>query len=168
MNESSKETEAASYAVTASEAWTWDASQLAELNRHLDKPFGEVELFNRCLAFALWQTGHPVEFWSVGAGWEASTRPLWAEFGRYRVLPKPEPLVLPSIDWSAVSPRLQWLTQDLSGVMIVFERKPSPNEENGSWSAGFCGHMTHADNFSSAKYGRGNWRKLIVQRPEVV
>lgn len=162
MTESSKATEAASYAITASEAWDWNESQLAELNRHLDKPFGEVERFNQALAFTLWMDGHPIGRMTGGEWHECN--PVWYRDARYCVLPKPEPLVLPSIDWSHVAPKWTWLAQDSSGSAFIHERMPV-TETSTVWHGG--GSFAHAMHFASFKPGTGDWKKLIVQRPEV-
>lgn len=90
MNESSKATEAASYATTASEAWNWNESQLAELNRHLDKPFGEVERFNQALAFTLWMDGHAVQGRIFSDAEWRECRPTWSARIHYRILPRRE------------------------------------------------------------------------------
>ena len=90
MNESTQQTQAASYAVTAYEACAWDASQLAELNRHLDKPFGEVERFNQALASTLWMDSHRVEFTDDSGVWLHAEWPTWQRELRYRILPKRE------------------------------------------------------------------------------
>lgn len=158
------EIQAASFAKECIDQWPWTDEQLNALNMHLDKPFGEVELFHRCLAFALWQRGHSVAFrngWSTSKDWQPVDLPTWQPETSYLIRPIP---LLPSIDWNAVSPRLKWLTQDLSGVMVLFEKKPYANTFNGSWTTNCAGHLTHADNFVSAKQGRGHWRDLIVER----
>lgn len=164
MNESSKATQAASFAVESAEAWDWTASQLAELNRHLDKPFGEVERFNQALAFTLWMDGHEVE-WQYGAnGWILGANIAWNPVTRYRILPKPKVIVPPSIDWSHVQPIWKWLTQDKYETPLLFAEKPEVFGNH--WGTGMrCVLGTH---FASFKPGKGDWKKLIVQRPEGV
>ncbi|MEX3961050.1 hypothetical protein AB4Y42_02350 [Paraburkholderia sp. EG286B] len=157
--------EAASFAKESVDQWSWTPEELAPFNAKLDKRFGEVDLCDQALAFALWKTGHPIQYRDADGIWHTMKQPLWGALAVYRLLAKAEAMAMPSIDWSAVSPRLKWLTQDLSGVMILFEKKPYANTHNGSWTTGCVGHLTHADNFASAKQGRGHWRDLIVERP---
>ncbi|PVX86452.1 hypothetical protein [Paraburkholderia unamae] len=154
-------------AANYSETWAKGGCPLDQLNHALDKPFGQVALWNRCLVFALWQQGHPIEWRSVlstSDDWRRDV-PIWHSHVIYRVCPKPEDLALPSIDWTHVSPRLKWLAQDATGALMLFEKMPSPHE-GGSWGTAEFGWSTYADNFASARRGNGDWRKLLVQRPE--
>ncbi|MBB3256892.1 hypothetical protein [Paraburkholderia sp. WP4_3_2] len=160
-----EQVEAAAFAKESIDQWSWTPEQLASFNEKLNKRFGEVNLCDQALAFALWKTGHPIQYRHDDGIWRTSDQPLWGSSMVYRLLAKVELTTMPSIDWTAVSPRLKWLTQDLSGVMILFEKKPYANSFNGSWTTGCVGHLTHADNFASAKQCRGHWRDLIVERP---
>lgn len=90
MNESTTQTQAASFAVESLERWSWTADQLAELNRKLDKPFGEVERFDQALAFVLYKSGHPVEVSMHAHHWLEVVHPLWLDGTRYRILPHRE------------------------------------------------------------------------------
>lgn len=140
---------------------------LRRLNAALDKPFGEVQIYWRCLAFALWQAGHQIEHSIGGAYWNRTPTPQWSPKSLYRIAEKPEELVLPSIDWSHVAPQWKWLVQDEGGVVTLFDHRPMLSEPVGLWGfAAVGGKFLRADNFASAKPGKGDWRKLIVQRPE--
>ncbi|WP_321953135.1 hypothetical protein [Paraburkholderia bannensis] len=139
------------------------------INRDLAKPFGEVPLAMRALAFALWQDGWPVEFRNERDEWHPTDQPLWGPRMVYRLGPHPESFVLPSIDWSHVSADFKWLAQDESGAAYLVDRKPSGAAScaapgAGRWS--YAGIWSRADLFTSFKRGSGDWRKLIVQRPE--
>lgn len=169
MNESSKATEAASYATTASEAWDWNESQLAELNRHLGKPFGEVERFNQALAFVLWKSGHPVRVWSENSWrpWALTDYPFYDDTLKYEVTPKPEALALPSIDWSHVT--FDFIAQDEDGAIWGYDVRPIQNFDSKRWNPGVGAKLSlRLTCLTSLKPGKGDWKKLIVQRPEVV
>ncbi|WP_063750542.1 hypothetical protein [Paraburkholderia bannensis] len=139
---------------------------LESLNRDLDKPFGEVALASRALAFALWQDGWPIEWRreDCPGDWRECS-PSWEGELCYRVLPKPEELVLPSIDWSHVAAEYRWLVQDGSGSAYLSPKEPAVfDAQGGGWAAFWL--VKDATHFSSFKPGKGDWRKLIVQRPE--
>lgn len=136
---------------------------LRRLNAALEKPFGEVPIYWRCLAFGLWQQGHPVEFISPHSGrWMEAVCPTWEGELIWRVLPKPEELVLPSIDWSHVGPKWKWLAQDQCGGACLTTARPRADGEE--WLEG-CDYA-EAHGFASFNHGKGDWTKLIVQRPE--
>lgn len=161
---------AARAALTAGR-WAETGFSLETLNEHLARPFGDVSLVNRCLAFALWQQGHPVEVnvLLVGSDWmrcgafgSAGGGPFWSLESRYRVLPKPEEFVLPSIDWSHVAPKWKWLSQDKCGDAFLTTARPTV--VGREWLEG-CDYA-EAHGFASYAPGKGDWTKLIVQRPE--
>lgn len=157
--------EAAAFAKESVDQWAWTPEQLAPFNAKLEKRFGDVALCDQALAFALWKTGHPIQFRNDDGSWRTTDQPLWGPSNIYRFLAKVALAEMPSIDWLAVSPRLKWLTQDLSGVLVLFEKRPYANTLSGTWTTNCAGQLTHADNFASAKQGRGHWRDLIVERP---
>lgn len=65
------------------------SAALASLNKALDKPFGEVPLAVRALAFALHQDGYPVECSAQGKSWFAVGDPKFDAATYYRLLVKP-------------------------------------------------------------------------------
>lgn len=67
-----------------------DAAKFDELNRHLDKPFGEVPREWQLKAFEAFLDGNPIEYRdATGAtSWFVANSPNWAAHLRYRVKPK--------------------------------------------------------------------------------
>ncbi|ABR10562.1 BcepNY3gp27 [Burkholderia phage BcepNY3] len=67
-----------------------DAAKFDELNRQLDKPFGEVPREWQLKAFEAFLDGNPIEYRDVAraASWFAAPSPNWAPSLRYRVKPK--------------------------------------------------------------------------------
>ncbi|MEK6291075.1 MAG: hypothetical protein V4793_06740 [Paraburkholderia tropica] len=140
---------------------------LRRLNATLEKPFGDVPIYWRCLAFALWQAGYPIEHSIGGAYWNRTPTPQWSPKSLYRIAEKPEELVLPSIDWSHVTPGLKFLVQDEGGTARLLDRAPiGAGATANGWS--YMGCIVDATLYASFKPGNGDWRKLIVQRPEGV
>ncbi|CAM2151291.1 hypothetical protein [Paraburkholderia tropica] len=135
---------------------------LRRLNAALEKPFGEVPIYWRCLAFAMWQEGYRIERSTTGAAWSRIPTPQWNPNSLYRIAEKPEELVLPSIDWSHVAPEWRWLVQNPGGYGSLTSARPSPS--CSEWVEG-CNY-SDASGFASFRRGKGDWRKLIVQRPE--
>ncbi|MDE1139563.1 MAG: hypothetical protein PW999_07880 [Paraburkholderia tropica] len=162
------------------EEWYWAAKTASEhvappsgiekidnVNTWLNFPFSEVKPFFRLMAFALWQHGHPIEYLDGTGNWFATDPPAWCPGDVYRVLPKPEELVLPSIDWSHVTPGLKFLVQDEDGTARILDRAPiGAGATANGWS--YMGCIVDATLYASFKPGKGDWRKLIVQRPEGV
>ncbi|SDR18768.1 hypothetical protein SAMN05443245_3415 [Paraburkholderia fungorum] len=142
--------------------------ELRALNEELARPFGDVPLYARCFAFALWQQGYPIEFSIGGERWNLTPSPQWGAKGRYRVRPKREDLVLPSIDWSHVVAKWKWLAQDENGELWVFSERPEISAAAKWWfvAGGKSTEIQAVAALASAKSGSGDWRKLIVQRPE--
>ncbi|WCM21388.1 hypothetical protein NDK50_08050 [Paraburkholderia bryophila] len=141
---------------------------LGRLNDRLNGPFGEVELSDRCLAFALWQQGHPVERSTPEIDEWHECLPQWVRSVRYRLLPRPIPLVLPSIDWSHVDTHFGWLAQDQGGQSYLFEFEPEHGNDYPGWGRrgkNLAGDMVVAKYFASFRPGSGDWKKLIVERP---
>ncbi|WP_321902059.1 hypothetical protein [Paraburkholderia tropica] len=137
---------------------------LRRLNAALEQPFGDVPIYWRCLAFAMWQEGYPIHV-KTPEGIFVDCPPLWVRTSTYRVLPKPEELVLPSIDWSHVTPGLKFLVQDSDGTARILDRAPLVAGATAKgWS--YLGCFVDAAIYASFKPGNGDWRKLIVQRPE--
>ncbi|RQM48670.1 hypothetical protein EHZ19_10730 [Paraburkholderia bannensis] len=143
---------------------------LRRLNAALEKPFGDVPIYWRCIAFALWQAGYPIEHSIGGAYWNRTPTPQWSPKSLYRIAEKPEELVLPSIDWSHVAARWKWMAQDKDGQLWLYHAQPEVSVESGWWFVGGGKNTENheAGEFASAKKGKGDWRKLIVQRPEGV
>lgn len=139
---------------------------LNTVNATLDRPFGEVPLKFQCLAFALSQQGYPVMYWhGEEHGWRATPTPLWGPKMRYRIAAKPEEIMPPSIDWSHVAPEYRWLAQCENGSAYLSEGEPRIHHAAGvGWV--FPGPCAFAAYFASFKLGKGDWTKLIVQRPE--
>ena len=79
----------------------------------------------------------------------------------YRVVEEPE-IVLPSIDWSVLIPEWRWLAQSQNGLVCAFTHKPEPG--HCSW-VHRDGEAITSGHLSSLKPGKGDWRKLIVERP---
>ncbi|MFP3758507.1 hypothetical protein SB751_32000, partial [Cupriavidus sp. SIMBA_020] len=75
----------------------------------------------------------PIECRDDAGKWFAVEPPVWWPGHFYRVLPKPEELVLPSIDWSHVAPQWKWLVQDEGGVVTLFDHRPMLSEPVGLW-----------------------------------
>ncbi|AAN38029.1 gp28 [Burkholderia phage Bcep43] len=67
-----------------------DAAKFDELNRQLDKPFGEVPREWQLKAFEAFLDGNPIEYRDAAraTSWFAAHSPNWAPFLRYRVKPK--------------------------------------------------------------------------------
>ncbi|WP_321935372.1 hypothetical protein [Paraburkholderia sp. J8-2] len=78
------------------------SAALVSLNKALDKPFGQVPLAVRALAFALHQDGYPVEFRAQGDSWFPISEPKFGAATHYRLLAKfgmPEaPVTEPDLD----------------------------------------------------------------------
>ncbi|HDR9510426.1 hypothetical protein C5615_29860 [Burkholderia cepacia] len=64
------------------------SAALASVNKALGKPFGQVPLAVRALAFALHQDGYLVECSAQGASWFPVTEPKFDAMTYYRLLPK--------------------------------------------------------------------------------
>ncbi|MEX3555973.1 MAG: hypothetical protein VB131_05075 [Burkholderia gladioli] len=64
------------------------SAALVSVNKALDKPFGEVSLAVRALAFALHQDGYPVECRAHGKSWLPVVEPKFDALTHYRLLPK--------------------------------------------------------------------------------
>ncbi|MBN3761104.1 hypothetical protein [Burkholderia sp. Ac-20365] len=65
------------------------SAALVSLNKALDKPFGQVRLAVRALAFALHQDGYPVEYSAQGKEWLPVGEPKFDALMYYRLLLKP-------------------------------------------------------------------------------
>ncbi|GLZ73656.1 MULTISPECIES: hypothetical protein [Burkholderia] len=65
------------------------SAALVSVNKALAKPFGQVPLAVRALAFALQQDGYPVECSTHGNSWFPVTEPTFDAMTYYRLLPKP-------------------------------------------------------------------------------
>lgn len=145
--------------------WVENGFSLKTLNAHLARPFGKVALVDRCLAFALWSEGYRFEYRREDSpgDWRAGD-PCWSPELCYRALPKPEELVLPSIDWSQVAPKWKWLAQDKDEGLWLYTEMPKTGA--GGWSnvSGDCADVSGV--LAALVTGKGDWKKLIVQRPE--
>lgn len=64
-----------------------DAAKLDELNRQLDRPFGEVPREWQLKAFEAFLDGHGVAF-CVRHDWVTGPEPIWHSDTRYRIEPK--------------------------------------------------------------------------------
>lgn len=65
------------------------SAALVSVNKALDKPFGQVPLAVRALAFALHQDGYPVERSIQGKSWLPINEPKFDAATHYRLLLKP-------------------------------------------------------------------------------
>ena len=65
-----------------------DAAQFDELNRQLDKPFGEVPRAWQLKAFEAHLDGHTVSQQYKADGWYAIRAPQWLRDTKYRIYPK--------------------------------------------------------------------------------
>jgi len=167
-NATPAEWDRAAQAAQTAAKWAETGFSLQTLNAHLYRPFGEVAMVDQCLAFALWRQGFPVQWLSNGDWIDSAFSGIsWNPATRYRVLPKPEEPVLPSIDWSHVAPKWKWLAQDENGSVWIYTRQPQAPKDQPRWIAQ-TGQMHRCAEFTSCRPGRGDWRKLIVQRPEGV
>lgn len=119
-----------------------------------------MPLASRALAFALYQDGWLAEYRADDGDWTLAKSPLWGPHMRYRICAKPEELVLPSIDWSAVHADFRWLAQDECGDAYLTSARPRATGEE--WLEG-CKYA-EACGFSSFKRGKGDWTKLLVER----
>lgn len=66
----------------------FDAAKFDELNRHLDKPFGEVPREWQLKAFEAFLDGHTVSQQCEADGWYVIRAPQWLRDTKYRIYPK--------------------------------------------------------------------------------
>jgi len=64
------------------------SAALVSLNKALDKPFCQVPLAVRALAFALHQDGYPIESSAHDNSWFPVSEPAFDAVSHYRLLPK--------------------------------------------------------------------------------
>lgn len=66
-----------------------DAAKFAELNRQLDRPFGEVPREWQLKAFEAFLDGHRICYWhTLRSAWDDAASPSWTTTTRYRIEPK--------------------------------------------------------------------------------
>lgn len=68
----------------------------------------------------------------------------------------------PSIDWSHVNERFQWLATDDDGKSYLYVEEPLQDEHR--WETGLT--FASAANFASFVPGTCNWKHSLVKRPE--
>ena len=91
--------------------------------------------------------------------WETEVdNPAWNWEGRcYR-----KAVIKPSIDWSHVAERFDWMATDEDGETYAYEREPSIR--NNIWGA--SGVHVRVVAFASFKPGTCDWKDSLVSRKE--
>lgn len=122
-----------------------------------------VEKKHRAVAHA-WVDGAEVEWRPLGSNepWRPIAGNLisWAEFNEYRI--KPTKPTKPSIDWSHVDKRYNWLAKNDDGNAFLYDRVPW---SQGYAFVGWAGSYVRADAFSSYSPGTCDWRDSLIVRP---
>jgi hypothetical protein len=128
----------------------------------IDKPFGELERWEKMALFGAWLDGEKIEFrWTVSGVWE-SIQPSWSPTSFYRVKPKPA-LDKPSINWDHVSPKYKWLAREKTGNVCLYCFKPKA--VTTVWTDGRCVPLI-ASTFASLDPGTCDWKDSLVGRAE--
>ena len=128
-----------------------DPETAAALEAHA-KAGGRVAFFNGATWFAI----------------AAATRfdPVLA----YRAIPPvrvlDEPPHVPDAVWRVLDPGIVAITQDSSGALSAHRSKPDNSGCGPWWVSNPCQPITGL--FPGIRPGKGDWRKMIVRRPEGV
>lgn len=132
------------------------------------KPFGQLSREEKLGLMAAWVDGKEIEFSVNGGSWHEGKTLGWLGHYCYRI--KPEPVEMPSIDWSHVHPDYKWLAVDAGGSADLFTDKPYLEGlgDNGFWTHFSAAAAVPADAFTSYKRGNVAWDKSLVKRPEGV
>lgn len=127
------------------------------------KRFGQLSREEKLELMAAWIDGKDIEFYRKSPHeWIGCEDPLWESVVAYRI--KPEPVEMPSIDWSHVHPDYKWLAVDENDSPHLFTEEPE--KCRCCWDSDFGGAGTWM--FSSYKRGNVAWDKSLVKRPEGV
>lgn len=91
-----------------------------------------------------------------------SDEPNWNwEYLEYRV----KELTKPSIEWSHVSDKFNWMATDEDGETYLFENEPSlKNYDAAVWSNRENSEITRTNHFKSFKPGDCDWKDSLVKR----
>lgn len=93
---------------------------------------------------------------------ESIDKPSWAGITVYRL--DPIPPTKPSIDWSHVAKKFNWLARDINGMCYLYEQKPYLTLRNHSWGAN-KGRIADAIGFASLIPGDWDGENSLVERP---
>lgn len=77
--------------------------------KEINCPFGELDADTIGRFVRAWMDGDMVEVKST-AGWNPTYDPQWWKEQQYRLAPKP--LTKPSVDWSHVGEKWNWMATD--------------------------------------------------------
>lgn len=102
----------------------------------------------------------PYEEW--GCKWGPMKTSFWSGHTYRAVRP---PLVLPSIDWSHVTLKFNYLAMDKSGKWFLFEQRPYLDLCAGQWLPP-AGDVADANGFASLITGSLDWQDSLITRPE--
>ena len=103
--------------------------------------------------------GKPIEVYGSRGGWIKILYPSWNfDDCVYRVA-----LTKPSVDWSHVDKRFNYLATDSNGTSYFFMNKPI---QRSSWWGVQDGECLSADAFASFTPGTCDWTDSLVERPE--
>lgn len=130
------------------------------------KRFGELTLEQKLKLFTAWCNDNAsIVFSRDGSTWAQCPTPDWCSDNFYEVVE-----TLPSIDWSQVSEKYNYLVRAVSGDGFLTETRPElggtgvrsllwslPSKDDG-W--------TRADAFKSYKPGTVPYDKSLVERPK--
>ena len=75
-------------------------------------------------------------------------------------------VVKPSIDWEHVDSKFNYLAEDSSGDVFLYEKEPFITTEASAWCAQNDG-IAEANGFASYVKGTCDWKDSLVKRPEV-
>ena len=116
--------------------------------------------------------GHEVEYlYKYNETWlplvyiHSEIRKLNREIVNYKYRIKP---TKPSIDWSQVSDKFNYLARDESGLIYLYENKPEVAHDGWSSVAGVGGMIVWAVTFKSLEVGTCNWTESLVERPKCI
>lgn len=129
-----------------------------------DEPrmFGELSEYAQMSLFQSWLRGELIQALDVHKHWYVNSYPNWGRGVCYRV--KPVELTKPSIDWSHVCSKFNWLTSDENEVAFLHATEPTFNE-HGAWRTTVDGAIQRAWVFTSYRKGTCNWKDSLVERP---
>ena len=129
----------------------------------LNKHWKEVEAFKNGSDLEILGL-HPNEEW-VDCG-----VPSFSVARTYRV--KPDPPVMPRINWDHVNPRFKYLAVDADGAGWLYTNQPKADAKNKDWAPSSDDlrplDIAEANALSSFRAGNAPWRESLIARPGTI
>lgn len=94
--------------------------------------------------------------------WVDAAAPVW-DFVRYRY--RVARKIMPSIDWSTVSPKYNYLAIQQPGAGFLYANLPVLRRADGMWSNSHSGAYAIAAPFASYNRGNVDWFDSLIARP---